>query len=514
MVSNSPLGLVPSDDEIYDAFGFPEFTEEDFAQIDRMQILPKAMTPNGDAEITIELETPPVGPPEVAVLTKGDGKEFLSPLQRNRRNGILSVTDLVSPAWCEVQFDYGLRQRRSAPIEKRPESFLSAEGKKISVEKGVAARNYATTRKGVAIHKVLERETRLEEVTVSVTTAEERWALRLVNLLACFRCMIFEGFMREIPVFGIVGDEIVVGIIDELAYRLPTYGGKDPSPHQNATSQLDLSRLADNDSTPLPSPHVPLEPGLTPHSNHHSDVLYLIDTKTRRSDSLPSHDDTLSSRLQLMLYHRLLSDLITTSPPFDFPSLWKRLGLDSSRVFSDRFIEQAGLSIDNERPPTACLDSLVTSWVNLILDMKCPSVSNHLQLVYRLQPNSGQWKRESKRTGTLRSPSNVIMSQEERDLATAIEASLMDARQPSDLAPKDTARVIGTKEFTFNRDLLDHHISDILDWWHGRRKPRGVRLEHCGRCFSCEYYTDCEWRDQKALEISGHRLKRMGEVTA
>lgn len=49
---------------------------------------------------------------------------------------------------CEVQFDYGLRQKRSRPLEMRPDSFVSASGKEISVEKTVAIKNDAITKKG------------------------------------------------------------------------------------------------------------------------------------------------------------------------------------------------------------------------------------------------------------------------------------------------------------------------------------------------------------------------------
>lgn len=47
-----------------------------------------------------------------------------------------------------MQFDYGLRQKRSKRLEERPASFTSAEGKKISVEKKVAAKNDRTVKRG------------------------------------------------------------------------------------------------------------------------------------------------------------------------------------------------------------------------------------------------------------------------------------------------------------------------------------------------------------------------------
>jgi exonuclease V len=71
---------------------------------------------------------------------------------------------------------------------------VSASGKEISVEKKVAAKNDAITKKGKvgvpcislsstytclqAVHKELELELGLKQIQVSITTEEERWALR------------------------------------------------------------------------------------------------------------------------------------------------------------------------------------------------------------------------------------------------------------------------------------------------------------------------------------------------
>lgn len=42
--------------------------------------------------------------------------------------------------------------------------------------------------------------------------------------------------------------------------------------------------------------------------------------------------------------------------------------------------------------------------------------------------------------------------------------------------------IIGTKEFEFDAKCLDEYLEDILKWWNGDRKPRGVSLEQSGRC--------------------------------
>ena len=91
-----------------------------------------------------------------------------SPFEKYRSRGTLSVSDLVGPAWCvlivciscsrtnercsaqrcEVQFDYGLRQGRSRALSDRPESFVSSEGKVITVEKKIAQANEKVLNRG------------------------------------------------------------------------------------------------------------------------------------------------------------------------------------------------------------------------------------------------------------------------------------------------------------------------------------------------------------------------------
>ncbi|KAI0783135.1 exonuclease V [Abortiporus biennis] len=140
-----------------------------------------------------------------------------SPFQRFRqRNGTLSVTDLTGPAWCELQFDYGLRQKRSRKLESRPTSFVTAEGKTIDVNKKVAKVNDQITTKGRSVHKALELELHPEQVPVTPKTKEERWGLRVFNMIVAAESLITQGRCREMPVFGLINEQVVVGIIDEI----------------------------------------------------------------------------------------------------------------------------------------------------------------------------------------------------------------------------------------------------------------------------------------------------------
>ena len=84
---------------------------------------------------------------------------------------------------CEVQFKYGLRQWQSRRLSKRPELFLSCEGKEIHVEKKTTQLNDVILCQGHAVHSALEREIHPIKVQVTVNTLEEYWGLRLVNMI-------------------------------------------------------------------------------------------------------------------------------------------------------------------------------------------------------------------------------------------------------------------------------------------------------------------------------------------
>ncbi|KAF9469771.1 exonuclease V [Collybia nuda] len=513
----------------FSTFDFSEFTEEDFQRIDA-DVASKVVTVDGGPSLAIELELEPlpVNAESGHSLKLYDEQQTgLSPCAEFRSGGVFSVTDLATPSWCEVQFDYGLRQKRSRPIASRPKTFRSAQGKEISVKESVALKNDETTKQGKAIHKELEREIRLEELQVDISSNEERWALRLVNMLVCLKILLTEGKIREMPVFGIVQDQLIVGIIDEIDKRpqgsyhtdilqlSPKMANGTPSSPKTSTSEFLPSTATDLGASRDYFVFQNMRHASFSSQQH---ILHLVDTKTRRSNTLPLFEDTLPSRIQLMLYHRLLKELMSVSEPFNFTYLWDRLHLRSSETFSTRFLVQAGLLVENSTFPMTSLDGLAKTWAETVQQAQVTTVDPNLTIIYRLQSHLN-----SKGKGKMRARDTIAelgITLEERDLARAIEASLSDtlhnsasnlvdsaAQSPADAEIGLDTMIIGTKEFIYNEDFLDKHLAHILRWWHGHRKPEGVSLQNSRRCFSCEYESHCEWREQKAAEFR-ERLTR------
>ncbi|KAI9444635.1 exonuclease V a 5' deoxyribonuclease-domain-containing protein [Lactarius indigo] len=359
-----------------------------------------------------------------------------SPFEKYRSRGTLSVSDLVGPAWCEVQFDYGLRQGRSRALANRPETFVSAEGKVITVEKKVAQANEKVLGRGRSVHEKLEREIYPEPVAVNINTKEEYWAARLINMLSCLSSLTDLGFCREMPVFGFVQDQAIIGIIDEISLkpifeseaessptnkrtRTPTPGTpqKSKRPRKSSPSQSDLTDIVP--SSPKGKVRKPASPSPRPMLN----VLSLLDTKTRRSNSVPSDDDAYSSRMQLMLYHHLLSALL--APTFSFNAFWEKIQVDPLAQLSDTFLLQSGLARESDGIVVlgypSCLDDLADLWRVTVRSMHVRGLSPTLEIVYRTQP-----KRSTR-------DDFAAADREARDIARAIASSLRDDNHDPDL---------------------------------------------------------------------------------
>lgn len=83
------------------------------------------------------------------------------------------------------------------------------------------------------------------------------------------------------------------------------------------------------------------------------------------------------------------------------------------------------------------------------------------------------------------------------------------AKASSEEYESDSSSIIGITQFQFDAAVLDSYLEAALDFWEGRREPRGVELEETWKCNVCEYRDGCEWREAKAIEVvSSTRRKR------
>lgn len=313
-----------------------------------------------------------------------------------------------------------LRSKPYLPVSKRPTSIFTDKGKEIKLNKVIARNSEKVMAKGEVVHKKLEKEIHPVEVKVTTQTKEDTWGLRLLNMIANLEALLTIGKCREFPVVGFVKGYMVVGVIDELV-RKPSFSAskmKQSLKMAETHTELDdsnkisppLRSVAKNTSPnkssklgPLPSsqsvqssltsffPLQPNEEKLAKDSRRRTHSLFVSDSKTRSTGTMPKEENAQSGKYQLMLYKELLDEILvaalrdgpsqnpdggsedvedmaeTSVNPFSWSSLWSHLSLDPTKTFSTSFLtESQQFILSNElghgMSSARNLDDLANAW--------------------------------------------------------------------------------------------------------------------------------------------------------
>ncbi|CZR62128.1 uncharacterized protein PAC_12025 [Phialocephala subalpina] len=375
-----------------------------------------------------------------------------SPIERFRTQPkkALSVTDLVSPAWCELQYWY----------------TLTKHGRK---------RRTPAMKQGSAVHKVLEDQVHTT-VKVDIETKEDAWGLRIWNVIQGLKTLRDTGMTRELEIWGTVDGLVVNGVIDELSYICPDAELEEsiekpttqdePPPDQTTLTEFfkaEGSSIAEaTRSKRRPQPK----------------KVYLCDVKTRGVKSLPSASAFKPTKIQLMLYHRLLSLLATNT--VDFSILTTRYNLDATRTFSDSFIAQVG-SLNEEF--FSAKTSQTSNSQSQGLDISQSSQDSTTILLAHNNLNS-LWS---------------LMINEFQITLPSGSASLGNVLK-AEYRSRDTGEIVGAKAFMMDNDELTRYVEREMQWWKGEREPVGVVIEEAFKCRSCDFAESCEWRLKKVEE--------------
>jgi exonuclease V len=378
------------------------------------------------------------------------GPDSRSPLERFRTQPkkSLSVTDLVSPAWCELQYWYALsrygRKRRTPAMEK-----------------------------GSAVHKKLEDQTHTT-VKVDIVTKEDAWGLRIWNTIQGLRTLRQTGQTRELEIWGTIDGLVVNGVIDELSYICPDKALEDS-----------LQKIPQVEEPPQDQPKIsgflkPIEGTSFTESfkndrHYQSRKIYISDVKTRSVRSLPTEAAFRPTKMQLMLYHNLTLSLATNS--VDFSILTSRYNLDSLKNFSDLFIAEVGSLNDD----------------GLYDNAPAPNGS---------QESVAQWSQDSVATLLAHNCLSALWSL----MITEFQITLPDGAESlgnilkAEYRSNSTGEIRGYKSFMMDETELKAYVDHQMLWWKGERKPQGVVIEEAFKCRSCEFADSCEWRIEKIQE--------------
>lgn len=271
----------------------------------------------------------------------------------------LSVTDLVSPAWCELQYLF----------------TLSKFGRKPRTQ---------AMRTGTKIHQELEDEVHTT-IPVQVQTKEDRFGLRMWNTISGLRCLRETGLTRELEVWGVIEGQVVNGVIDEVSYECP-----DP----DLEEQIERTKAEKIGGTvPLPRDQLSIAQAFAKRSyiDSSSDVpngcigptqqIYIADVKTRGVRSKPSGASLRPTWMQLMLYRKLLESLSLNT--VDAETIFARYDLSPLEPFTEVFLREIGeIGPENE---AAQFPNLLSLWSLLITELQHVTPSANLSPILRAE---------------------------------------------------------------------------------------------------------------------------------
>jgi exonuclease V len=443
------------------------------------------------------------------------------------------VTDLISPAWCELQYFY----------------TLSKHGKK---------RATPAMRQGTKVHKKLEDEVHTT-VPVSITTKEDSWGLRIWNIIQGLRTLRETGRTRELEVWGVVDGEVVNGVIDELSYECP-----DPAFAEREAQRLAKGQGAERElpedqlsiTAYLLSPagangktfsqlggriESSMNPPSEPVRNRQKQddrEIYITDIKTRSVKSLPSALAARPTEIQLQLYHSMLTSLAQGTVPLS--AFTQRYNFDPSVPLSDSFIaqvgnlnehffdaissqsqnEDSGGGARNNVVPTSSEDSIDILLKHNTIASLWTLMIDQFQQTFLLHPPTTQHPLPSSRSNP---SSTTIHNTAATRLSPLLTASYIHPAPPTPPSnnnnssnhhhhhPDSTHIHLGIKTFIHSPAALSTYLSDEMAWWRGERKARGVDIGQVNaKCTRCEFLAECEWVREKEAELREGR-KRVGD---
>ncbi|XP_049734880.1 exonuclease V [Elephas maximus indicus] len=171
-----------------EASGFSDLSDSEFLDLEDTEVSDASLSKPGPSS-----ECSGTDRKSISLQKWKRGLDVSSPMERFHFK-YLYVTDLSTQNWCEQQMVYG----KEFPGFSTPEKATLLDT-------------------GASIHLAKELEVQ-DLVTIPITTKEDAWAIKFLNILSMVPTLQSEGRIREFPVFGEVEGVLLVGVIDELHY--------------------------------------------------------------------------------------------------------------------------------------------------------------------------------------------------------------------------------------------------------------------------------------------------------
>lgn len=393
--------------------------------------------------------------PPAAPQFEDELEDHRSPLQKFRSypRRPLTVTDLTSGAWCELQYWYTLSR---LPGGRRTRT--------------------AAMRQGSKVHQKLEEEVHTT-VEVQVLSRVDGFGLKLWNFIHGLRTLRDTGLTRELEIWGVLDGNLVNGVIDYLSHDNPNPEFEfelSQEVEEKKPQQAKVTAYFTSSKASSASPAKAIKDG---------PKTYLADVKTRGSLHKVSNSMLRPAKIQLLLYHRFLSDI--AAGKLDFYKIFRRHGLNPDEPFSDAFLAQMA-SLHEEIVP----ETPSSSWETIEDDTKsmCSAETE--------KPD------DALRYKSLREL--LFLVKREVNLTFPEGAKSMGSMLRVQYIYRDDGREIGHHDFPVSRSVLDEYLKVYMAWWRGERRATGVDIEEAFKCRSCEFAEVCTWRD----EMDSNRVRK------
>ena len=357
-------------------------------------------------------------------------------------------------------------------------------------------------KQGSSVHKELEEQVHVE-VAIEVVTKEDRFGLRIWNVIQGLRTLRETGLTRELEVFGVVEDEVIIGIIDEISTTCPDDAMEAAILEDLQRAKTGGTKGGKSKTDPLPADQRTLTDFLTSSQNgsilennpaflgtlqqERPKTYYIKDIKTRQSRTLPAPGSpSRPTHMQLMLYHILLSALASNA--VSGQKLFDRYRLRPTERFSDKFIaEIANLDTASAYPTRGegPAQSQPTDPLTELLE------HNNLTLLWDLLISEYALTFPTQLGQVAISP---LLTAEFRT------ASAKVSLESEDGAMEAAGTLIGRRSFPFDARIIEKYVKDEMAWWKGERETKGVDIEEAFKCRMCEFAEGCTWRATKIEE--------------
>jgi exonuclease V len=341
-------------------------------------------------------------------------------------------------------------------------------------------------KQGSAVHKTLEDQVHTT-VKVDITTNEDAWGLRIWNVIQGLKTLRETGMTRELEIWGTVDGLVVNGVIDELSNICPDCELEEAEEKGKAVKVIPADQTTITDflgGKTLENNGLGVLKNIR-DLHKKTSKIYITDVKTRGVRSIPKAASFRPTLMQLLLYHKLLSNLATNN--VDAGIIFERYSLDSSAQFSDSFIAQIGSLNESYYDP-----------LNHPSQSESSPFSTQDSMTVLLSYNSlcSLWT-------LMISEFAITMPLGTKSIGNVLKA---EYRTQSD------GTILGIKSFLYDEDTVMGYLEDEMRWWKGEREAQGVCVEEAYKCGSCDFFGECSWRKNKIEEATNKMRARTKSV--